>query len=143
MTLNLSQAVYDKLAAHLTAAYPDEGAGLLLGNIDGSARYVHDILTFENSFETGEQYHRYLLTAENMMKAEDAAEARGLDVLGVFHSHPNHPAIASEYDREYALPWYSYLIISVREGKPTVARSWQLADDRSHMDEENVHIHTD
>jgi proteasome lid subunit RPN8/RPN11 len=71
-----------------------------------------------------------------MMAAEDEAEALGLDVVGVFHSHPDHPAEASETDREWALPWFSYLITSVRSGRAAESRSWRLVDDRSIMIEE-------
>lgn len=140
MSLIVPPTLYDQLTAHLSAAYPNEGAGLLLGEAHGDDRQVRAVLTFENQFAADEQYHRYLLTAEDMLRGEEQAEALGLDVLGVFHSHPDHPSVASEYDREYALPWYSYLIVSVRGGQPTTAQSWRLTDDRQRFDEEPVSI---
>lgn len=140
MTLIVPPTIYKQLTAHLSAAYPNEGAGLLLGEAHGDDRRVRAVLTFENQFAADEQYHRYLLTAEDMLRGEEQAEALGLDVLGVFHSHPDHPSVASEYDREYALPWYSYLIVSVWAGQPTTAQSWRLTDDRQRFDEEPVSI---
>jgi proteasome lid subunit RPN8/RPN11 len=75
-----------------------------------------------------------------MRAGENAAEKHALDVIGVFHSHPDHPALPSDYDREQALPWWSYLIVSVQETGADVARSWLLADDRTRFIEERVHI---
>src|SRR3972149_2336452 len=124
MSLTISTTLYNQLAAHLLAAYPSEGAGLLLGNANGDGKTVQSILPFANKFESGEQYHRYLITGEDMLKGETEAENLGLDVIGVFHSHPDHPAQASEYDREFALPWYSYLIVAVPKGSAADAHAW-------------------
>ncbi len=129
---------------HLRAAYPNEGAGLLFGNSDGasphSRKTARAILPLPNRFEEGEQYHRYLITARDMLDGEMEAARLGLDVIGVFHSHPDHPALASEYDREMALPWYSYLIVSVHSGSPADARAWVLSDDRSQFVEDEFKI---
>src|SRR3972149_2293005 len=138
MSLTISTTLYNQLAAHLLAAYPSEGAGLLLGSENGDSKPVRSILPFANQFESGEQYHRYLITGEDMLKGETEAEKLGLDVIGVFHSHPDHPAQASEYDREHALPWYSYLIVSVQNSTAAQARGWVLADDRGKVVEGEV-----
>lgn len=138
MSLTISTARYNQLVTHLQAAYPSEGAGLLLGEADGAGKTVKAILPFANKFESGEQHHRYLITGEDMLKGETEAEKLGLDVIGVFHSHPDHPAQASEYDRDHALPWYSYLIVSVQNGTAAEARCWVLADDRGKYIEEEI-----
>lgn len=140
MALQIPKPIYAQIAAHLEAAFPKEGAGLLLGEANVFHRDVHLILTFENRFTPEEQHNRYLLTAEDMLAGENAAEKHALDVIGVFHSHPDHPARPSEYDREYALPWYSYLIVSVHNRGAGKARSWLLSDDRKKFDEEKVTI---
>jgi proteasome lid subunit RPN8/RPN11 len=140
MALKLSNDIYEEITAHLQAAYPNEGAGILLGSAGGDGRTVQAIKPFGNNFEAGEQFHRYLITAKDMLDGETEAERLGLDVIGIFHSHPDHPAIASEYDREYALPWYSYLIVSIQKGTATVKKSWQLSDDRTKFNEEAVEI---
>ncbi len=138
MPLTIPTGLYTQIVTHLQTAYPSEGAGLLLGNANGDGKTVQSILPFANKFESGEQYHRYLITGEDMLKGETEAEKLGLDVIGVFHSHPDHPAQASEYDREHALPWYSYLIVPVQNGQAAQARCWVLADDREKFIEEEV-----
>ena len=96
------------------------------------------ILPFANKFESGEQYHRYLITAQDMLVGEKEAEKLGLEVVGIFHSHPDHPARASEYDREYALPWYAYLIVAVHQAQAVDAHVWMLTDDRSKFVEQEL-----
>ena len=140
MALRISESTYAQIISHLEAAFPDEGAGLLLGDTTGRHRNVRMILTLENRFSPDERHNRYLLAADDMMAGEDAAEKHALDVIGVFHSHPDHPAQPSEYDRKNALPWYSYLIVSVHEKRAGTACSWMLANDRTRFNEERVHI---
>ena len=150
MTLIIASDAYARITAHLQAAYPNEGVGLLLGHAGGASpdlKTAKAVLPLPNRFEAGEQHHRYLITAQDMLNGENEASRLGLDVIGVFHSHPDHPAQASEYDREFALPWYSYLIVSLRDGSQSVpkgsaadARAWVLADDRSRFVEEEFKI---
>ncbi len=140
MALHIPNELYTRITAHLQAAYPNEGAGLLLGDANGVGKTVRAIKPFVNKFEAGEQYHRYLITAQDMLDGEMEAERLGLEVIGVFHSHPDHPSQSSEYDREHALPWYSYLIVSVQKGKAADSRSWVLADDRTQFKEETVSV---
>lgn len=140
MALVVSPDLYARITAHLQAAYPNEGVGLLLGRADGASpdlrKTVKAVSLLPNRFDANEQHHRYSITAQDMLDGEDEAARLGLDVIGVFHSHPDHPARASEYDREYALPWYSYLIVSVQNGSAADARAWVLTDDRSQFVEE-------
>lgn len=124
------------------AAYPDEGCGALLGTFpDGPGpRDVVDILPIPNAREAGEQYHRFRIAPLDYQRADDAAAARGLDVIGFYHSHPDHPAVPSDYDRDHAFPGLSYIVVATAGGEPgpTVPRStsWELADDRSQMVQE-------
>jgi proteasome lid subunit RPN8/RPN11 len=136
--LVIPPTVLRAIHAHGEAAYPNEGAGLLLGQAADGGKAVVDILPLDNEWEAGEQYHRYLITAEDMLRAEDEAARRGLDVLGIFHSHPDHVAEPSTMDRDWALPWYSYVITSVQKSKAVGSRSWLLRDDRSAFDEEPI-----
>jgi proteasome lid subunit RPN8/RPN11 len=124
--------------AHGEAAYPNEGAGLLLGQAAEAGKRVAVIFPIENQWDAGEQYHRYLITPRDMLRGEDEAAARGLDVIGVFHSHPDHVAEPSTFDRDWALPWYSYVITAVERGRAVATRSWLLRDDRSGFDEEPI-----
>ncbi len=128
------------LQAHSEAAYPNEGAGLLLGQAAEGHKTVVDILTLPNRWEAEEQYHRFLLTPQDMLHGETEAARRALDVIGIFHSHPDHPAQPSGFDRDWALPWYSYIITTVEKGRATVSRSWLLKEDRSDYEEETIQI---
>jgi len=114
------------------AAYPDECCGVLIGGIDNDgAKIAKRAEAVNNSREDGEKYHRFLITPEDVFRAEKTARAAKLELLGFYHSHPGHPASPSEYDREHALPFYSYVIVSVENGKAKDIRSWELSSDRT------------
>ncbi|MCL2267264.1 MAG: M67 family metallopeptidase, partial [Treponema sp.] len=90
------------------------------------------------------QYHRFLITPEEMLKAEKTARIRKQDVIGFYHSHPDHPAVPSDYDKEHALPFYSYIIVSVNKDKDRQLpvseelTSWELTADRKKFESENI-----
>lgn len=138
MTITFDPGILRKIEAHGEASYPSEGCGLLLGRADGTDKFVTDYLPIQNEREPEAAHNRYLITSQDMLMGEVVAADRGLEVIGIFHSHPDHPAAPSEFDREYALPWYSYIITSVQNGQAVVSRSWLLADDRSAFTEEKV-----
>jgi proteasome lid subunit RPN8/RPN11 len=132
--LEIPEALLEEIADHLESAYPEEGAGFLLGR-DGR---VKDILPLPNAREDAARYNRYLITPEAYLKAELKAAELGLDLIGVFHSHPDCPNVPSEYDREWAQPFFSYLITRVDDGRAVSHRSWRLAEDRSKFNEEEI-----
>lgn len=136
--LEITPQVLEQIQAHGEAAYPEEGAGLLLGQLSGERRQVTAITRLENSREQAARHNRYLLTAEDYLLGEQQATRLGLDVLGVFHSHPDHPNRPSEFDREWAMPWFSYLITSVVAGSATESRAWRLQEDRAGFEEEAI-----
>jgi proteasome lid subunit RPN8/RPN11 len=146
MTLEITGDLLRKIHAHGEAAYPNEGAGLLLGLIvagigaDSSRKQVAAILPLDNSREDTARHNRYLLTARDYQRGELEAARQGLDVLGVFHSHPDHPNHPSEFDREWAMPWFSYIITSVQAGKAVGSCSWLLTEDRQTFQEEEIVI---
>jgi len=114
------------------AAYPDECCGILLGDIDNNGnKVVKRAEAINNAREDGEKYHRFLITPEDMLHAEQTARAARLEVIGFYHSHPDHPASPSKYDQDHALPFYSYAIVSVEKGKAQELTSWELSADRS------------
>lgn len=118
--------------------YPEECCGGLLGREDGPReRTVVRAVPVGNEQEENRE-RRYLVGPREVMRLEDTAEEEGLELLGFFHSHPDHPARASETDRKLAWPWYSYIIVSIRDGAPGRIRSWRLVDDRSTFEEEAV-----
>ena len=135
MSLRLGPAIAPQIHADLERVYPEEGCGVLLGREDGASRDVVKAVTFANQREDS-RHNRYLISPEQFLAADRAARAEGLDVLGFYHSHPDHPARPSEFDREHAWPWYSYVIVSVAAGRAQVTTSWRLAEDRSRFEPE-------
>ncbi len=138
--LNIPAALLHAIKAHGEAAYPNEGAGLLLGVADGDQKTLAAILPIANQWEAEEQYHRFLITPQDMLRGETEAARRGLDVVGIFHSHPDHVAVPSSFDRDWALPTYSYIITSVEKATAVDTRSWLLNEDRSGFDVETVAV---
>jgi proteasome lid subunit RPN8/RPN11 len=138
MKLLIAAELLARVHAHGASAYPDEGAGFLIGRLEGSTRRVLDVLPVDNEREGDERRRRYLIGPHEMLRAENEAARRGLDLLGVFHSHPDHPSQPSETDRQWALPWLSYLITRVENGAAQDSRSWRLNDDRSAFEEETL-----
>jgi proteasome lid subunit RPN8/RPN11 len=136
MTLTIPQDLLDQIRSHGEEAYPEEGAGFLLGN-DGR---VENILPLPNAREEEARHNRYLIKAEDYLKAELTADSLGLSLIGVFHSHPDHPNRPSEIDREWAQPFFSYVITSVQSGRASGSRSWKLSEDRSKFEEEEINI---
>ena len=126
----------EQINAHLERAYPEEGAGFLLGE-EGK---VKEMIALSNAREDGARHNRFLFTPEDYRQAELKAESLRLSLLGVFHSHPDCPNIPSEYDREWAQPFFSYIITRVDEGKAVNSRSWRLLEDRSKYEEEEIKI---
>lgn len=132
--LTISKELLAQIHAHGEEAYPEEGAGFLVG-VDGR---VERILPLSNAREESARRNRYLITAEEYAKAEEAADSLTLSLIGVFHSHPDHPNRPSDFDREHALPYFSYIITSVQSGKAVESRSWKLSEDRLQFVEEKI-----
>lgn len=141
MSVLLHPNLQAEIFRQLEITYPNEGGGFLLGNIyeDGTTHIV-DVIGVENVFETAEQYHRYAMTPQNWSQMEDEADARGLTLVGYYHSHPDSPAIPSEYDREHALPNFVYIITSVQNSKAMDMTCWRLRPDRTAFDAEKLLI---
>src|SRR3972149_2518248 len=121
--LYISQKVLAEIHKHGEDAYPEEGAGFLLG-AEGVERRVTEIYSLTNAREDSARHNRYLITPEDYLKAELTADKLGLSLIGVFHSHPDHPNRPSEFDRDWAQPFFSYIITSVNAGKAIESRSW-------------------
>ena len=144
--LGLSAELAAKIRQCGAATYPHECCGALLGR-DGSAassasgpdvsREVLALFPLVNRREDSPR-NRFSVTADDVRDAEKSAHSQGLDVIGWYHSHPDHPARPSDYDRDHAWPWYSYVIVSVHAGTPQDMTSWRLEDDRSAFAEEKI-----
>ena len=142
MTLLLDRDQLASLQQHVEGTYPYEGGGLLIGRTDEQGRkIVTEIKPFENQRAIEDQHNRILITDQMYRAGEEYADGKGLLLVGFFHSHPDHPARPSEFDREHALPWWSYVIVSVQQKRSTDVLSWELREDRSRFDEEEIVIH--
>jgi proteasome lid subunit RPN8/RPN11 len=117
--------------------YPNETCGAMLGVDGADSREVRALFPLTNRRDDSPR-NRFSITADDFRAAERAAKQQGLELLGWYHSHPDHPARPSEFDREHAWPWYSYVIVSVANGEPRDMTSWQLADDRSRFLPEEI-----
>ena len=137
MTITAPSSEMSKLYAHAEAGYPHEVVGILAGNRETGE--LVKVLPLINE-RADSAHNRYKVSGLTLMRAEQDLEAEGHDILGYYHSHPDHPAQYSEYDRDHALPNMSYLITSVHGGDVTNTLSWRLVEDRSSMQAEAIHI---
>ena len=135
--IRLSAGVIEEIRSAGARSYPEECCGALVGRAEPGSKSVLMIRPFANG-STEERERRYHVGPGAFRDAEAWARARGLDVVGIYHSHPDHPARPSEYDREHAWPWYSYVIVSVEHGTPSLVRSWVLSDERDRFDPEEL-----
>jgi proteasome lid subunit RPN8/RPN11 len=137
LPLKIGAGDVDLIHEHATEAYPEECAGALVGIDSGGIRVVVDVWRAENTHEE-ERSRRFLIEPLAVKKFEEQAEEKDMGLLGFYHSHPDHPAEPSEYDREHAWPGYSYVIASVSGENVQDMRSWILKGDRSGYDEEPI-----
>jgi proteasome lid subunit RPN8/RPN11 len=135
--LLLNEKLSKEIRSHGAETYPHECCGALLGLESDAVREVRSLFRLVNR-RTDSLRNRFSITAEDVRDAERAARTGGLDIVGWYHSHPDHPALPSEFDREHAWPWYSYLIVSVANGEAQSMSSWRLADDRMRFEPEKI-----
>jgi proteasome lid subunit RPN8/RPN11 len=141
MTLELGQVELKQLQQHVEGTYPNEGGGWLIGRVDDRGRkVVTEIKPIENQRAVADQHNRILITDQLYREGEAYADGKDRLLIGFFHSHPDHPARPSEFDREHALPWWSYVIVSVQQGQSAEVLSWELREDRSAFSAESIVI---
>ena len=131
MTVSLPTEMQERIFRQMESSYPNEGGGFLLGDIEGEDIVIRNIVRVDNVFDIEEQHHRYAMRPQDWMRMEDAADEQGLALVGYYHSHPDSPAIPSEYDRVHALPNFVYLITSVMAAQAVDSRAWKLKADRT------------
>lgn len=127
--LILTPETEEVIKAHSVGTFPNECCGFFFGNRKKGVKRVTQVMPVTNAKE-GDQRRRFLIDPLDYMKAEQFALENNLDFLGIYHSHPLHPAIPSEHDRSQAMPSFSYIITSVQPERVTDLTSWQLNDDR-------------
>ena len=139
MALVISKGLLEEIGGQGARAYPNECCGALVGVAGEEGRKeVRALLALDNRREGEAARTRFLVTADDFRWAEKQARGQGLEIVGFYHSHPDHPARPSEFDREHALPWYSYVIVGVSGGAPQETTSWVLADDRKEFLAEGI-----
>ncbi len=148
MALHLSTEHLRAIRQHGEQAFPDEGCGILIGKLNGSDKVVYELWSVANSWQRAENpladgessRRRFLIEPADFKRASDHALAKGLGILGTYHSHPNHPAIPSEFDRQHAFPWgFSCVIVSVHNGKAGEVASWVL-DEQEQPQQEPIQV---
>jgi len=155
VVLKLSIEHLRAICLYAESTYPNECCGLLLGKLTQGSKTLVEVMATENAWsaEAAEtfpaidaiepdstQHSHYTIAPEVMLSAQREARDRQLDIIGIYHSHPDHPAIPSEFDRVYAWHQYSYIIVSVQQGKAGVLKSWSLDDDHQFQPEEIITI---
>ncbi|MDR2367896.1 MAG: M67 family metallopeptidase [Deltaproteobacteria bacterium] len=132
-------SVLESIRAHGARAYPYEACGFVLGAFDPSGPPLGlKACEARNSREPGKRRRRFSIEPEEFLAAELKAGSEGLDILAIYHSHPDHPALPSANDLEKALPFYRYLIVSVEKGVPGDLTCWLLENDRSKFTAQNI-----
>ena len=125
--------IMERMRTHGEETYPHECCGFMLGSAEEGLQRISEIRSQENE-RTDSRENRFVISPEEFRAAEKHARKAGLLLVGIYHSHPDSPARPSEYDRDHAWPWFSYVIVSVKGGKAAEANAWQLRDDRSGFD---------
>src|ERR1700674_1566031 len=134
-SLAVSAADMDAIGRHAVRTYPEECCGFLLGEERDGTTMVARVVPAANERQDS-RHNRFVMSPETVLAAHKEARAAGLSVVGYYHSHPDHPAEPSEFDREHAWPGLSYLIVAVRRGQVDRPSSWRLRDDRGRFEEE-------
>ncbi|HEV2422354.1 MAG TPA: M67 family metallopeptidase [Candidatus Acidoferrales bacterium] len=135
--IRVGEALIGSIHEHGAKDYPNECCGALLGRDEGANRTVLGLVPLANRRDDSPR-NRFSITSEDVRLAEQEARAKGCELIGWYHSHPDSPARPSEFDREHAWPWYSYIIFQVENGEPREMRSWRLDDDRAKYEEESI-----
>jgi len=150
--LKLHSDHFQAMQTHAESTYPEECCGLLLGLLRGDVKTLVEVLPTQNSWgdegvddfqaiessaqRKSSKRNRFSIAPKVMLQAQKDARDRNLDIIGIFHSHPDHPAVPSEFDRAIAWQQYSYIIVSVQQGKACDLKSWSLNDEHQFQPEE-------
>ena len=132
----LTEEHIKQIEAHGEETFPHECGGMIIGRFETDKKTVVELLPMENAMDKAEQHNRVLITPKDVLRAERYARSKKLDVIGYYHSHPDHPAIPSQFDLDHALPVWTYIIVSVKNGRAADVRAWEMENDRSKFNEE-------
>lgn len=135
--IKINSDAWDIMVAHAQSTFPDECCGVMVGTTDGEAKHVTTAIAVENAYK-GKQEDRYEIRPEDLLAADKNARARGLDLIGIFHSHPDCDAYFSKTDLENSCPWYSFVVLSIKGGKFDHANSFLPNADQTVAEKEEL-----
>ncbi|MDP8979461.1 MAG: M67 family metallopeptidase [Acidobacteriota bacterium] len=135
--IRIDRPAWDTMVAHAESLFPNECCGAMLGAVDGDTKNVRVAVPIQNAF-TGSQAARYELRPEDLLAAEREARKNGMDLIGIFHSHPDCDAYFSETDLKNSCPWYSFVVLSVKAGRFDHANSFLPNMDQTSADKEEL-----
>ncbi|MEZ5354448.1 MAG: M67 family metallopeptidase [Bryobacteraceae bacterium] len=135
--IRIEQPAWDVMVSHAKATFPNECCGAMIGSIDGDQKTVKVAVAIENAFE-GSQAERYELRPEDLLQADREARRQGMDLIGIFHSHPDCDAYFSETDLKNSCPWYSFVVLSIQKGEFHHANSFLPNADQTAADKEEL-----
>ena len=121
--IHIEPEPWGAMVAHARCAYPDECCGAMLGTVEDGRKVVSVAMPLENAYD-GARRARYELRPEDLLKADAEARRRKMDLVGIYHSHPDCGAYFSETDLKNSCPWYSFVVLSVQKGQFDHANSW-------------------
>ena len=135
----ISKELVEQIKAHGENTYPHECGGMLIGHFaTNGEKSITELLPMENAMDKTEQHNRILILPKDVLRAERFARGKKRDVVGYYHSHPDDKAVPSQFDLDHALPVWSYIIVSVLQGRAVDVRSWQMENDRTRFNEEEL-----
>lgn len=138
--ISISEDLLKNIREHGVRDYPYECCGLLLGRYEPDGKRVKETYPISNAREESAKRNRFLIQPEELLRGEQYARSRELEVVGFYHSHPDSPARPSQYDLEHAWPTYSYIIVSTSEGHSGDLFSWEQEPDRSKFNSEEIRV---
>ncbi len=149
MSLAIPADELEKIREHARRAYPHECCGVMFGRESDGRKVTSEVRALENVQESGKARtwdagesarRRFEISADDFRACDRYARENKIDILGFYHSHPDHPARPSQHDLDRAWPWFSYVIVSVNRGEPKDVTSWEMAEDRSRFDAETLAV---
>ena len=138
--ITIAESLLRKIRAHGVKDYPYECCGLLLGSFDADGKVVTETYPISNAREESAKRNRFLIEPAELMRGERYARDHDLEVVGFYHSHPDSPAVPSQYDLEHAWPTYSYIIVKTLADDATDLFSWEQELDRSKFNPEDIRV---
>lgn len=151
MPIELNQEQRERIEQHGVEAYPNECCGFLLGREENGNRVIVEVAPIQNAWQSLENNpyevrpqdstrNRSLVDPKDYMRIDRDARQKGLDIISFYHSHPDHPARPSEFDRKHALPFLIYVILAVEKGTPREMTAWLLSNDGARFLPEELSI---